>query len=73
MFSAANRRLFLTAKDRIARRIITGPKAANYEAEFSQSGAEVLLQQTSSLRKQPLSQTLSASSLWYLWNPRNNT
>jgi hypothetical protein len=43
MFSAANRRLFLTAKDRIARRIITGPKAANYEAEFSQSGPEAVI------------------------------
>jgi hypothetical protein len=29
---------FLPAKDHIARRIITGPKASNYEAWVSQSG-----------------------------------
>lgn len=41
--SAAKPPLFLAAKDHIARRVIASPRAANYEAEFSQSGAKTAI------------------------------
>jgi hypothetical protein len=43
MFTVAKPAIFLTAKDHITRRVITGPTAANSEVEFFQSRGEAVL------------------------------